>query len=106
MLLKNYSGLSLIRILPVYLSLILAETVFFVAVRKAHLAKADLRAIGWNIKHLSNTLSERKKVQKARRVSDSAIIVLMNPHSIKLEYFKWFMSNKQDPAWVAYFTTK
>lgn len=106
MLIKNYSAASLARSLPVYLALLGAEVVFFLAVKKAHLARADLRAVGWNIRHLGNTLKERRKVQRSRRVQDAKLHSLMNPNSFKLAYFGWFMSNRSDPAWVAYLNTK
>ncbi|MEM2139809.1 glycosyltransferase family 2 protein [Nitrososphaera sp.] len=106
MLIKNYSSTSLLRALPVYLALVLAEICFFIAVRKTHLVWADLRAIGWNLVHLGNTLHERRKVQRTRRAKDSEMSSFMEQRSFKLAYFKWFMSNRSDPAWQSYLNTK
>jgi GT2 family glycosyltransferase len=103
MLLKNYSARSLIRVLPVYFSLIFSEILFFVIMRKSRLAKADLRAIRWNLENLTDTLRERLKVQKMRKISDKEIRSLMNPYSFKLAYFRHYINNRDDKEWQSYF---
>jgi hypothetical protein len=74
MLLKNYSLLSLLTIIPLYIILELAEILFFTIMFQPHLAYSIIRAIYWNVSNLQNTLYERNKIQNLRRVSDLSIL--------------------------------
>jgi GT2 family glycosyltransferase len=87
-LLKNYSALVLLRVLPVYFLMIFLEVVFFALTRNARVSVAYLRAMWWNIQNLGDTLLQRKKIQSLRVVSDGAIMKDMIKGSSKLNYFK------------------
>jgi GT2 family glycosyltransferase len=106
MLIKNYSALSLLHILPVYCAILFSEVLFFILVKKYRLALSDMRAFYWNVKNLGDTLKERKRVQKARKIPDKEIFSHMIKSSIKLAYFRQFITNRKDPAWVAYLNDK
>lgn len=69
-LLKNYSGLNLLWVIPSYLTFTCAD----IAVRPDKRAKA--RAVFWNIARLRETWKERRRVQRLRTVRDSDLAPL------------------------------
>lgn len=87
-LLKNYSITSLLKIMPVYLLIALAEIIFFALLGQTGVSWAYLRAIWWNVENFSDTLEKRQRIQKQRKVGDSEIMKDMIKGSSKLNYFK------------------
>ena len=87
-LLKNYSALTLLRVLPIYFLIIFLETIFFALMRNPSVSRAYLRAMWWNIQNIGETLLQRKRIQSLRVVSDGAIMKDMIEGSSKLNYFK------------------
>jgi len=87
MLLKNYSGFSLLKILPFYFLQLLSESIFFAFLGQFKLAKAYFNAILWNIQNFQDTLKERRKVQAIRAVSDRTIMQRMIKGSSRLRFF-------------------
>lgn len=69
-LLKNYSGLRLLVVLPVFFLVGLAKLVGFVATRRVGDAWQTLRAWIWNVIHLPSTLRARRAVKELRQRSD------------------------------------
>lgn len=67
-LIKNYSISNLIKYLPLHIVLIIGKTII-----TSH-RSARLGAVFWNAGHLAPTLSERRKVQKTRKIGDNDII--------------------------------
>lgn len=67
---KNASGLRLIPLIPQFILLTFAEMVAFIVLRQPQEISNLWRALGWNFARLFQTLSERAKVQRGRRVSD------------------------------------
>ncbi len=102
-LLKNYSLGYLCLILPLYFIILFMEIVFFVIMGKFQIAKSGLRAIYWNLSHFQDTMSERKKVQEFRSVSDSDIIKKMLKRSEKIRIFFDFIRNRKSERWANYF---
>ena len=45
--------------------------------------KRPLRAVGWNLSVLADTLKERQKVQRTRRVGDAEIRAAMGPRAFE-----------------------
>ena len=72
-LLKNYSARSLIQILPVYVSVNIAEVFFFLLLQQPAVARQYLRAYWWNLCHLLGTMRARRRIQRARMVPDREI---------------------------------
>jgi len=70
MLLKNYSLISLIFILPIYLVINFAEIVFFLIILRPKIAFSYVEGWLFNIKYLNKTLKKRGWVQKNRRRND------------------------------------
>jgi GT2 family glycosyltransferase len=86
--LKNYSLATLLNVLPRYLILNTGEMLYFLIKGEFKvLWQAYIRAHIWNIRHLKNTLRERKKVQSMRKVPDCALQKNMLKHSAKLDTF-------------------
>lgn len=103
MLIKNFSTRMLFKILPIYIATLFFEILFFIIIGKSNLAKSDCKAFLWNIKNLKNTITERKKIQHIRKISDNEIMKHMYQKSLKIEYLKDFLSKKNDPSWKNYF---
>lgn len=90
MLLKNYSALTLIKVLPRHFTLLLTEMLFYLAIGKGNMALAIVRAVLWNGRHFNGTLHLRRKIQKIRVVGDNTIQKEMIRKSIKVDIFrKW-----------------
>lgn len=92
MLLKNYSILTLIFILPIYFIQNILEIIFFLIILKPQISLSYLQGWYFNIKFLKRTLSQRKWVQNNRKISDLKIMQKMFTGSAKfkhlLEFFK------------------
>jgi GT2 family glycosyltransferase len=76
-LLKNYSSVSLLIILPIYILQNIVEIVFFLVTLNPKIAYSYLEGWWFNIKHLSRTLKKRQWVQKHRKVNDIEILKKM-----------------------------
>ena len=87
-LLKNYSDLSLVKILPIYFLIILAEFFLFTLIGQFKVARAYLSAVWWNIQNLSDTWREHKIIQVMRIKSDRIIVKNMIKGSAKLKCFR------------------
>jgi len=74
MLLKNYSLLSLVFILPSYLFQHIVEMIAFTALGRFSIASTYWTGIVWNIGNLENTLKKRKYIQSHRLISDLHIL--------------------------------
>ena len=102
-LLKNYSFLSLLFLFPLYLALLIGESLFFLAIGKIRMATSNLRAVLWNAKRIGGTLRLRHETQRSRRVSDFEIFKHMDYKSEKIRLFVDFLSNRTAPRWKNYF---
>ncbi|HEX9767524.1 MAG TPA: glycosyltransferase, partial [Nitriliruptorales bacterium] len=78
-LLKNYSVLSLVVVVPVAGVLNLARIAGFVLARRFSDALAVVRAYAWNVLQLPATLRRRAVVQRARRARDRDLRHLFAP---------------------------
>jgi len=68
--LKNYSLVSLVWVIPLGLALALIRLLFLALARRFEEGYELLGAIGWNIAHLGGTLRRRRAVQRRRRIPD------------------------------------
>ena len=103
MLLKNYSLSSLLIVMPVYLTLMMSESLFFLTIGKKEIAKSNLRAVRWNLSNLKSTLKKRLVVQKSRVVSDLNIFKYMTLWPNKLIIFFDYIKNRNSSNWKNYF---
>ena len=89
-LIKNYSFVSLILIMPLYFFVSLSECAIFFFLGKFNVVKAYLNAYKWNIENMGRTFSKRMEVQKNRKVSDIEILSHMYKSFGKLLTLKEF----------------
>jgi len=87
MVIKNYSALTLLRVLPVRLALEGATMAYALLRENPLRAKAIVKAALNVTREFFDILRERKKVQAMRVVDDKAIEEKMLGGSIALEYF-------------------
>ena len=78
-LLKNYSSVTLLWILPLLLALAVAKTLAFLLIRRFGEAGAVVRAYMWNAAQLPRTLRRRRAVQRRRSVPDRHLTRLFAP---------------------------
>lgn len=87
-LLKNYSAISLAKILPIYLIITMAEISFFMMLRQPKVSWAYLRAIWWNVENFPDTFRRRRLIQSLRATSDREITKDMVKGSAKFLTYK------------------
>ncbi len=102
-LLKNYSGFTLMGILPVYFFLLFMEMTFFLVMGKGKIAQSGYRAVKWNLSRFLDTMRRRRKVQQFRKVSDWEIMRDMKKIPEKIRLFFDFVRNHDGPNWKHYF---
>ncbi|MBU1299472.1 MAG: glycosyltransferase family 2 protein [Bacteroidetes bacterium] len=72
-LLKNYSTSSLLKVMIPYFILWSAEVLFFFFTLRPKMATGVIKAMGWNLLHLKETLAKRKRIQQTRVVGDDSL---------------------------------
>ncbi len=85
--LKNYSVLTLIWILPIYLAINVFEMTIFSLFGRGKVAYQYLAAWWWNVKKIKPILQKRRWIQKRRKVSDGEILKKLYFGSGKLNAF-------------------
>jgi GT2 family glycosyltransferase len=73
-LLKNLGGARLVWMLPLHVGLCLGLAAWYPLRGKAGIGVAILRAIGWNVRDLPQTLRKRRRIQSRRRVADRELM--------------------------------
>lgn len=86
-LFKYYTLGTLLKILPKFIMYYLAESLFFLIVRRdwKMFRQVYIEAILWNLNKVKSTLENRKYIQSIRTVDDKYITGLMYPKYRKLE---------------------
>jgi N-acetylglucosaminyl-diphospho-decaprenol L-rhamnosyltransferase len=81
---KNLGGARLAWMLPYHLAICIGLVVWYALNGRFGIAGAILRAIWWNAVHMQDTLRERQRVQRRRRVSDDELMPrIMQPTSLR-----------------------
>lgn len=85
-LIKNYSSISLLVILPVYFMQNIAEIVLFLVILRPHIAFSYIEGWWFNIKSLQYILRKRKWIQERRKISDLEIVkkMYLGPAKLKM----------------------
>ncbi len=83
MLLKNYSAKSLLLVLPFYFLIIFAEVAYLTFKHQFKMYPVFLQVFWWNILNLPDTVKERRRIQRARKVPDRLIMGGMAKGSLK-----------------------
>jgi len=102
MLLKNYSTSTLVKTIPLYLGILMAEIILFTSLRKFRMTNAYIQAILWNIRNFKDTWIHHVKVQQLRVVSDKDIQTMMYKGSFKIKILKEFLKARSSESWQAY----
>ncbi len=92
---KNFESVSLIKRLPLYLSINILLSFFWLAGGKPKHFISLYKAIWWNIMNLPSTLKKRKKIQRLRKKSDREIgmKVKKNP---RLSYYYYIFKGLEN----------
>jgi len=86
MLMKNYSGINLVRYSPLLLVLEIGSSLILATQRKFDASLAVVKAIFWNVKCLKDTIRERRRSQRfIRKIPDSYVMKRMIPIRIGLD---------------------
>lgn len=94
MLLKNYSFLLLILVIPIYLIINIFEIIFFLLILKPRIAFSYIEGWIFNIKNIKKTLEKRKWVQKNRKINDIEVIKKMKLSSAKISHLIRYINLK------------
>lgn len=95
MLLKNYSWVNLVWVLPIYILQNIIEIIFFLIILKPKISYSYIGGWTFNIKNLRITLRKRRWVQENRVKSDKYIISKMYLGPAKLKHLLSFISIKR-----------
>jgi len=87
-MIKNYSLVSLIIFLPIYLLQSMIEIIFFLLQLKFSISFSYIQGIYFNLMNLERTLKERRWVQRHRLVNDFTILKRMYIGSSRFMHFK------------------
>ena len=94
MLLKNYSLLTLMFILPLYLIQNIFETFIFLVILKPQIAYSYLEGWIFNIRSIKKIINERKWIQNKRLINDFQLMEKMYFGSAKLHHLLNHLENK------------
>jgi GT2 family glycosyltransferase len=97
--LKNASALRLLALVPQFLLLTLAEMLGFLALRQPREVGNLARALLWNLARLPQTLAERGRVQRMRKVSDRALQRFTVKEATRMRAYVAHQSGRLEEAW-------
>lgn len=94
-LLKNFGALRLLRTLPLHLALCGSIALLHLVRGRLKAAGAILKALGWNLRHLPETLALRRRIQRTiRRRSDREIFRRFSAGTSwrdVVQLYRWYM---------------
>jgi GT2 family glycosyltransferase len=96
---KNVSAPRLASLLPQYLLLLVAEMLGFIVLRQPREVLNLTRALIWNLGTSPQTLSERRRVQKIRRVRDRALRRFMVRQSTRVRFYLANQAGRLEETW-------
>lgn len=86
-IMKNYSGSSLLRFLPLRIVQDFFSFTYYLAKKDTARSMPILKAYSWLLKDLSSVLSSRYTVQRRRKVGDKCIINAMVKKSVAIQSY-------------------
>jgi GT2 family glycosyltransferase len=98
-IIKSVSGLRLLALIPQFIVLAFAEMVGFIALRQPREALGVLRALGWNLINFPQSIAERTRVQRTRKVPDAKLRPL---HVREATRMRFYLNNQADRFTVAW----
>jgi GT2 family glycosyltransferase len=98
-LIKNASSVRLLALLPLFVLLSVTEMVGFIALRQPREVWNLLRALGWNIITFPQTISERARVQRKRKVPDRKLRQFHVREVTRLRSYFAYQADRLELAW-------
>ena len=96
---KNASSVRLLFLVPQFLLLTLTEMIGFVVLRQPGEIISLGRALGWNLLHLPQTFSERRRVQRRRKISDLRLRRFTVKQSTRVRAYVGNQRTRLEEAW-------
>lgn len=96
---KNASGVRLLALVPTFILLSLAEMLGFIVLRQPREIGALARALGWNVLALPQTIAERAKAQRIRKVPDRKLRRLTVRQSTRVRFYVSHQTDRLEEAW-------
>jgi GT2 family glycosyltransferase len=96
---KNVSGLRLFALIPQFLLLSLAEMLGFIVLRQPREIINIGRALLWNLVRLPQTLAERARVQRRRRIPDRSLSTLTVRETTRMRAYASHQAQRLEEAW-------
>ncbi|HEX2296529.1 MAG TPA: glycosyltransferase [Actinomycetota bacterium] len=96
---KSASGLRLIALIPQFLLLTLVEMLGFVVLRQPGEIWSLARALAWNAVTLPQTLAERARVQRHRKVPDRKLRRLTVRESTRVRAYVGHQADRLEQVW-------
>ena len=98
-IMKNASGVRLLALIPTFILLALAEMLGFILLRQPREVGALARALGWNLLSLPQTIAERSRAQRVRRVPDRRLRRLTVRQTTRLRFYISHQADRLEQAW-------
>ena len=96
---KNASGVRLLALVPTFILLSLAEMLGFIVLRQPREVGNLARALGWNVLALPQTIAERAKAQRIRKVPDRKLRRLTVRQSTRVRFYVSHQADRLEEAW-------
>ncbi|MFN2586680.1 MAG: glycosyltransferase, partial [Actinomycetota bacterium] len=96
---KSASGLRLIGLIPQFLLLTLVQMLGFVILRQPREIWNLARALGWNLATLPQTITERSRVQRHRKVPDRKLRHLTVRESTRVRAYIGHQADRLEQVW-------
>lgn len=96
---KNVSTLRLLLLVPQFVLLTFAEMIGFVILRQPGQIVSLLRALGWNVLRLPQTLAERAGIQRRRKVPDRTLRRLTVRESTRIRAYVGNQTERLEEIW-------
>jgi GT2 family glycosyltransferase len=96
---KNASAVRLLALFPLFILLSLAEMIGFIILRQPREVLNLLRALGWNLITFPQTLSERARVQRRRKVPDRKLRQFHIRETTRVRSYFASQAGRLEEAW-------
>ncbi|HJR45967.1 MAG TPA: glycosyltransferase [Actinomycetota bacterium] len=96
---KNASSLRLLALIPTFVLLTIAEMLGFIVLRQPREIGNLARGLGWNLLTLPQTLTERARAQRGRKVPDRKLRRLTVRQSTRLRFYVSHQAERLEEAW-------
>lgn len=96
---KNVSGIRLVFMLPQFVLLSLGEMLGFLVLRQPGEILNLARALGWNVLTFPQTLSERGRAQRMRRVGDDSVRRFTVRETTRVRSYVAHQADRLEEAW-------